>query len=118
MTQHRLRQFTGAVWVAFAVAFLVIDSLAAMRSRFPLGWSYYLTTWGYLGVCILAGVLLFGPAPLGRWLITLLAGLLAVYSIIIWSEAGADAAIWAQLWCLSMLAFAVWSVLIAQRRKA
>jgi hypothetical protein len=106
------------MWVAFGIGFLLADGVEAVRSGFSLRWSYYFTGWGYLLACILGGALLFGPVPLGRWLVTVLGGLLIAYSLLIWAEGGADMAVWGQLWCSAMIVFSAWSIFLAQRRKA
>ena len=113
----RLRQTTGVLWLALGATFLAIDIFELVNHEFFLGWSYYLVVWPYFVLCIVGGAFLFGSAPMGRWLVTVLAVLLALYGVMLWGKAE-GAPLWAQLWCASMVAFAVWSIFLVQRRNA
>ena len=56
-------------------------------------------------------------ATLAKWLITVLAGLLAVYILLLWAKAE-HATFWFRLWCGTVMAFAIWSIFLVQRRNA
>jgi hypothetical protein len=111
------RRITGALWLLFGIGFLVADFLQLQQGTFSLGFMYYIVLWGYLFFCVVAGVMLFGPVPLGRWLVTALASLLAAYAVLIWLKAE-GAPLWGQLWCSAMLLFSVWSIYLVQKRAA
>jgi len=111
------RRITGTLWVLFGIGFLGADILELQHRTFSLGFMYYFLLWGYLFFCIAAGALLFGPVPLGRWLVTVLAVLLTLYAVLLWIEAG-GAPLWAQVWCSAMILFSAWSVYVAQKRAA
>jgi len=111
------RRITGGLWVIFGIGFLLADVLQLQDRMFSLGALYYLTLWGYLFFCIVAGAMLFAPVPLGRWLVTALASLLALYAVLIWVKAE-GAPLWGQLWCSVMLFFAVWSIYVVHKRNA
>jgi hypothetical protein len=113
----RLRQMTGALWLALGITMLAMDVLELKHSEFFFGWSYYLVGWSYFLLCVMGGVLLFGAAPLGRRLVTLLAVLLGLYALALWAEAE-GAPLWAQLWFASLVGFAIWSLYLVQRRNA
>jgi hypothetical protein len=110
------RRVTGALWLIFGIGFLVAD-LLELQHRDSLGFMYSFVLWGYLFLCIVAGAMLFGPVPLGRWLVTAVATLLAAYAVLLWLEAEGPP-LWAQLWLSAMLLFSVWSVYLVQRRAA
>ena len=102
----------------FGIGFLVADILELPDRKFSLGVWYYVTLWGYLFFCIVADLMLFGPVPLGRWLVTGLASLLALYAVFIWVEAGGATPLWGQLWCSVMLLLAISSIYVVQKRNA
>src|SRR5262245_51327382 len=100
------RRITGGLWLMFGIGFRVVD-LLELQHRDSLGITYSLVLWGYLFLCIIGGAMLFGPAPLGRWLVTALASLLAIYAVLLWLNAEGPP-VWAQLWLGAMLLFSVW----------
>lgn len=110
------RRLTGTLWLLFGIGFLVAD-LLELAHRDSLGIMYSLTLWGYLLLCVVAGAMLFGPVPLGRWLVTAVAVPLAAYAVLLWLEAKGPP-LWAQLWLGAMLLFSVWSVYLVQKRAA
>ena len=113
----RLTQATGAGWLTLGALFLFWDAIELPHREFSLGWSYYITLWGYLGLCVLAGSLLLTGHIIGKWFVTALAVLLAIYAALLWGAAD-GAPFWAQLWCGTMIAFAGWSICLVQRRNA
>jgi hypothetical protein len=110
------RRITGTLWLMFGIGFLAAD-LLELRHRDSLGIMYSLVLWGYLSLCIVAGAVLFGPVPLGRWLVTAVATSLALYAVLLWLEAEGPP-LWAKLWLSVMLLFSVWSIYLVQRRAA
>src|SRR5438309_8004411 len=102
------RRITGALWLMFGIGFLVAD-LLELRYRDSLGIMYSLVLWGYLFLCIIAGAALFGPVPIGRWLVTAVASPLALYAVFLWLEAEGPP-LWAKLWLSAMLLFSLWSI--------
>jgi len=68
-------------------------------------------------LCIIGGAMLFGPVPLGRWVITVLTTLLAVYAGLLWLESEGPP-LWAQLWLGALLSFSLWSVYLVHKRAA
>ena len=113
----RLRQLTGGAWLALGAVLLLneIAGLVDRESSFPF--AYVLLWWAYLVLSVLGGAMLLCRASLGKWVITVLAGLLALYMVVIWSKA-VGAPFWFQFWCGSLLAFAAWSIFVVQRRNA
>jgi hypothetical protein len=100
----------------FGIGFLVAD-LLELQHRDSLGIMYSLVIWGYLFLCSLAGAALFGPVPLGRWLVTAVATALALYAALLWFKAGGPP-LWAQVWLTAMLLFSIWSIYLVQKRAA
>jgi hypothetical protein len=109
------RQITGGVWLALGAVLLFGEMSELPGREFGLDWSYYLVAWGYPALCILGGILLLTGMPLGRWLITALALLLAAHAVTIWDKAE-RAPFSAKLWCVSMFTFAAWSIFVVHRR--
>ena len=110
------RRITGALWLMFGIGFLVAD-LSELVNRDSLGIVYSVVIWGYLFLCCVAGAALFGPAPVGRWLVTAVATPLALYAVLLWLKAEGPP-LWAQLWLSAMLLFSVWSIYLVQKRAA
>ena len=110
------RRMTGALWSMFGIGFLVTD-LLELRRRDDLGIAYSLVIWGYLFLCTVAGVALFGPVPLGRLLVTAVATALALYAASLWLAAEGPP-LWFQFWLGAMLLFSVWSIYLVQKRAA
>ena len=108
---------TGGLWAAFGGVFLAEEIVELPHREFFLGWSYYISLWGYLLLCLVGGGLLFAPPPLGRWLVTGLAVALGLYALALFAAAEGPP-LWAQLWCGTMLSFGVWSIFLVQRRNA
>jgi hypothetical protein len=104
-------------WIALGSWFLLTDAMELRTREFAMGWAYYVTLWGYLALCILAGVFMLTTRSIGRWLVTSLAVLLAIYAVLLWGKAE-GAALWFQAWCVAMGAFAIWSICLVQRRTA
>src|ERR1700694_4304380 len=100
----RLRKATGVLWLAFGAISLVLDIIELLNGESLLGWSYYLVGWSYFVLCIVGGVFLLASAPFGKWLVTILAVLLALYAVTLWGKAE-GAPPWAPLLCCRMGAF-------------
>lgn len=114
---NRLTKLNGAGWLVFGAWFLGADLVELLHGATSLSWSYYLTSWSYLALCLLAGALLLSGHTIGKWLVTALAALLFIYAGLLWGKAEAAPPLF-QLWCATMIAFAVWSIYLVQRRNA
>src|SRR5271169_2410463 len=84
----RLKQITGGLWLALGAVFL-LNEIAGIWLK-GSDWMFFnVLAYTFLGVylvcCIVGGIRLFVGS--GRWLISVLAALLALYFIGIWAIA-------------------------------
>lgn len=119
----RLKQITGGIWFSLGAVFL-LNEISQIYLLGSDGTYYtvfgFCVLGGYLVCCIVGGIRLLAGS--GRWLISVLAALLAVYFMWIWGIAiwgmaeGAPEPFWLHLWCGLIVTFAIWSIVIARRR--
>lgn len=119
----RLKQITGGIWLLFGTVSL-LNEISQIWLLGSDGMFYNVlgitVLGGYFVCCIVGGIRLLAGS--GRWLISVLAALLALYFMWIWGIAiwgmaeGAPEPFWLHLWCGLVFAFAAWSIFVAQQR--